>query len=136
MRKLIFGLIAAIAIAGSVTAQTTPDPDIESVISSQLDAFKEDDFARAFTFASPSIQGMFGTPENFGTMVRRGYPMVWRPGTVEFLELRYLDGAFWQKVQIIDQSGRVHLLDYKMAEGADGWRISGVQLLELPGMAV
>ncbi|WP_116599487.1 DUF4864 domain-containing protein [Primorskyibacter marinus] len=136
MRSLIFGLVAAVALAGGVAAQDTPETGIKDVISSQLEAFRQDDFARAFSFASPSIQGMFGSPENFGGMVQNGYPMVWRPGRVDFLELRQIEGSLWQKVQIVDQSGRVHLLDYQMVEGRDGWRIGGVQMLELPGMAV
>ena len=140
MRKLIFGLVAGIALAvgssGGVAAQDSPDAGIKDVISSQLEAFRQDDFARAFTFASPSIQGIFGTPENFGGMVRNGYPMVWRPGKVAFLDLRQEGGALWQKVQIVDQKGQMHLLEYRMVDGKDGWRISGVQLLDLPGLAV
>lgn len=136
MRSLIFGLVAAVALAGGVAAQDTAETGIKDVISSQLEAFRQDDFARAFSFASPSIQGMFGSPENFGGMVQNGYPMVWRPGRVDFLELRQIQGSLWQKVQIVDQNGQVHLLDYQMVEGRDGWRIGGVQMLELPGMAV
>lgn len=136
MRRLFFGLVAAIALAGGVTAQDAPETGIKDVISSQLEAFRQDDFARAFSFASPSIQGMFGSPENFGGMVQNGYPMVWRPGRVDFLDLRQIEGSLWQKVQIVDQNGQVHLLDYQMVEGRDGWRIGGVQMLDLPGMAV
>ena len=61
-------------------SQSSSSPAIESVISKQIEAFRADDFATAFTFASPNIRSMFGTPDNFGVMVRRGYPMVWRPG--------------------------------------------------------
>lgn len=61
---------------------------IRGVIGSQLDAFEADDVDRAFGFASNGIRGMFGTPERFGQMVREGYPMVWRPGEVRYLELR------------------------------------------------
>ena len=67
-------------------------------------------------------------------MVRNGYPMVWRPGEVRYLELRDIDGALWQKVLIRDQSGRLHILDYQMVETGDGWRINGVQLLRPPGV--
>ena len=100
-----------------------------------MDAFKADDFARAFTFASPTIQGMFGTPENFGVMVRRGYPMVWRPGEVRFGELRDVNGALWQKVIIRDQAGATHVLDYRMVQQNGRWLISGVQILPQPEVA-
>ncbi|MCV6592833.1 MAG: DUF4864 domain-containing protein [Silicimonas sp.] len=112
-----------------------PKPGIEATIDAQIGAFLEDDFARAFTFASPGIQGMFGSAERFGQMVRQGYPMVWRPGEVEFLELRNFRGALWQRVQIRDQAGRVHVLDYQMIETGEGWRINGVQLLPEPDVS-
>lgn len=123
--------------AGLASAEETlaPEPGIEATIDGQIDAFLEDDFARAFTFASPNIQGMFGSSERFGQMVRQGYPMVWRPGDVQFLELREVAGNLWQRVLIRDQAGGMHMLDYQMIETDDGWRINGVQLLQAPDVS-
>lgn len=115
-------------------AQTGDDPAIRSTIQSQFDAFLKDDVSTAFTFASPAIKGMFGTPERFGQMVRNGYPMVWRPGQVRYLELRNVAGNLWQRVMVTDQAGRVHLLDYQMIQTPDGWQINGVQLLPASGV--
>ena len=61
------------------------------------------DVATAFAIASPSIQRMFGTPENFGNMVRGTYPMVWRPAEVTFLDQRQEGIVIWQRVRIVDQ---------------------------------
>lgn len=108
------------------------EPGIETTIQSQIDAFLADDFATAFTFASPNIKMLFGNSDRFGQMVRNGYPMVWRPGEVRFLELRDINGALWQKVMIRDQAGEFHVLDYQMIQGAEGWRINGVQILRRP----
>lgn len=113
-----------------------PEPGIEATIGAQIEAFKVDDFAEAFNYASPNIQGMFGSHERFGQMVQKGYPMVWRPGEVQFLELRDVAGNLWQRVQIFDQSGGRHLLDYQMIQTPDGWRINGVQLLPPPDVNV
>lgn len=124
LSPLVFA--AALALAAPATAQ---DADIEATIRSQFEAFRADDFATAFTFASPTIKGLFGTPENFGAMVRQGYPMVYRPGTVRMLERREVAGAQVQRVLVTDQSGRTHVLDYQMIETPDGWQINGVQLL-------
>lgn len=134
MRALVFWVITLVSLPFAAAAQEVvqAEPGIEATIRSQVDAFLADDFARAFTFASPSIQGLFGTPEKFGRMVRNGYPMVWRPSDVQFLELRELRGALWQRVMMRDAAGRVHLLDYQMVRGEDGWRINGVQLLPAP----
>ena len=109
-----------------------PEPGIETTIQGQIDAFLADDFATAFTFASPNIKMLFGNSERFGQMVQNGYPMVWRPGEVRFLELRDINGALWQKVMIRDRAGEFHILDYQMIQGADGWRINGVQILRRP----
>jgi hypothetical protein len=63
-------------------------------------------------------------------MVTQGYPMVWRPGDVRYLELREEGGSHWQKVMITDQAGRVHILQYRMIDTPEGWRINGVQILD------
>ncbi|MGY3437635.1 MULTISPECIES: DUF4864 domain-containing protein [unclassified Marinovum] len=112
------------------------NPDIEAVIGNQLDAFEANDVARAFTFASPTIKGIFGTAENFGVMVQRGYPMVMAPGAVTYLDLADIGGDLWQRVEIIDQAGKRHYLGYKMEAGDGGWTIGGVQFLPAPDVAV
>jgi Domain of unknown function (DUF4864) len=133
MRIGLYGLLTAVFLVLPVAAQEEP---IQQTIQSQLDAFKVDDFARAFTFASPTIKGIFGTPENFGAMVSQGYPMVSRPSAVTMLELREVAGNLWQRVMITDQGGRTHLLDYQMIETAEGWQINAVQLLPAPDIGV
>ena len=122
----------AMAVAAHAADPLPPEPGIENTIQSQIDAFLADDFDTAFNFASPTIQGIFGSSVRFGSMVRNGYPMVWRPDELRFLELRSISGEIWQKILIRDQSGNVHLLDYQMIQTSDGWRINGVQLLRAP----
>lgn len=126
MRRLFLAVSLSAVLATGAFAQST---EIEANIAAQIQAFKADDFDTAFTFASPNIQRLFRNPENFGAMVRNGYPMVWRPSDFRFLELREIAGALWQKVMIVDGDGRVHILDYQMVQRDDGWKINGVQLL-------
>lgn len=139
MRSIIhyFAISLMICWVGLAQADETlpPEPDIEATIGAQIDAFLEDDFAKAFTFASPDIQGMFGSSERFGQMVRNGYPMVWRPDDVRYLELRDVAGNLWQRVQILDKFGKIHALDYQMVQTSEGWRINGVQLVMAPGVS-
>jgi hypothetical protein len=130
MRLGLYGLLAGL-LALPALAQEAP---IQNTIQSQLDAFKAEDFARAFTYASPTIKGIFGSPENFGAMVVQGYPMVAQPSAVQMLELREVAGNLWQRVMITDMQGRTHLLDYQMVETAEGWQINGVQLLPEAGV--
>ncbi len=133
LAALLIATVLALPLAPPASAQEAP---IQETIQNQIDAFRADDFATAFSFASPTIKGIFGSPENFGAMVTQGYPMVHRPAEVEMLELREVAGNLWQRVRIIDQVGRGHLLDYMMIETPEGWQINAVQLLPAPDIGV
>lgn len=122
---LLFSLWASVSVA--------QERDIQAVITQQIEAFQVDDFAQAFTYASPNIQGFFGTSERFGQMVMSGYPMVHRPDAVRYLELREIAGNLWQRVMITDPAGVIHMLDYQMKMIDGMWRINGVQILPAPG---
>ena len=126
------GMVLTALLSFGAAAQST---EIEGTINSQFEAFKADDFEGAFGYATPTLQMLFRSPENFKRMVTTGYPMVWRPAEVRYLELRERGGGLWQKVQIMDGKGFVHLLDYKMEETDLGWRIGGVVVLEAPGVS-
>jgi hypothetical protein len=133
MRNGLYAVLFTVCLAVPATAQEAP---IRDTIQRQIDAFQADDFARAFTFASPTIKGMFGTPENFGAMVKQGYPMVYRPAEVQMMDLRDVAGNLWQRVRITDQAGAGWYLDYMMVETAEGWQINAVQLLPAPDIGV
>ena len=131
MKQVILAAAFAIFASGPASAEGHGSA-ITSVIQSQIDASLADDFATAFTFASPNIKSIFQTPERFGLMVRQGYPMVWRPADVRYLELEDQNGMLWQKVMITDQAGAIHVLGYQMIEADGGWQINGVQVLRAP----
>jgi hypothetical protein len=140
MKQLMVAMLIMLAVMGrpgaAQEATAEAQAAIASVISGQIDAFRADDFTAAFEFASPTIRNAFRTAENFGAMVRGGYPMVWRPDEVRFLEARMINGALWQKVMIRDQAGAVHLLDYQMVQSpGGGWLINAVQVLQAPDLA-
>lgn len=131
MRYLI-GLLFATFVSTAAVAQ---DQSVEDVIGDQLQAFNDRDVQDAWQYASPMIQGMFQTPENFGNMVRNGYPMVWTNREVEFLDLGEVNGVLTQRVLIRDGEGVAYILEYAMIETPDGWRINGVQVLPAPDVA-
>lgn len=131
MRFGLYALFTAVCLAMPASAQEAP---IQSTIQSQLDAFGADDFVTAFSYASPTIKGIFVNPENFGTMVQQGFPMVLRHDEVRMLELREVAGSLYQRVLITDAAGRSHVLDYQMIETPEGWQINGVQLLPEAGI--
>ena len=129
MRRLLSMAILAVGL-GQAAPAGDPASAIRQVISDQIAAFEADDFATAFTFASPGIRAMFGTPGRFGAMVREGYPMVWRPGEVRFTDLAERGGRILQRVLVTDTAGALYVLEYEMVEGEQGWRIDGVRVLE------
>jgi hypothetical protein len=134
---LLLAALLALATLHPASAQDTQSSAaIESVIAGQLDAFNARDVTRAFDYASPMIQGMFGNPANFGLMVENGYPMVWTNDGAQFLDLRDIDGRLWQQVLVTDAQGVRHLLDYTMIQTEDGWKINGVVLIPQPDVGV
>ena len=131
---LLLCLTAAPALAASDgnSGEHAAHQAIEKTISGQLDAFARNDAKTAFSFAAPSIQRQFGDPDRFMTMVMRGYPMVYRPSSVEFLDASPNgEGAVMQQVRISDAGGRVWIAYYNMRMINPGeWRIAGVRMRE------
>ena len=129
MRQTLLALSLSLSLGTAAYAQDNP---IATTITDQIAAFQADDFDTAFSYASPNIKRLFGSPQRFGQMVRDGYPMVHRPAEVTLLDQRDMGGQVVQRVMIRDQSGRLHMLAYQMVETDDGWQINGVQLLRAP----
>lgn len=120
------------ASAGEQAKQTA----IIAVIQSQLDAFQRDDGAAAFSYAAPGIKAQFGTPANFMAMVRSGYMPVYRPQSVEFLDLVMYRGQPAQRVLFVGPDGEPVVATYPMEQQADGtWRIAGCILERVPSEA-
>lgn len=129
MRYLFMCLMAMMCFSGPLRAD---DAAMRSVISSQIDAFRSGDLGRAFGFASTTIKERFGSPESFGVMVREGYPMVWSPAEVTFLDSEVISGRLWQRVLMRDAQGRLHLVEYQMIDTPDGWKINAVSVQQAP----
>jgi len=137
MRTIILALAMGLSAAwASAQEVLSPNPDIEATISGQFEAFEAEDVDGAWQYASPNIQRLFGTADNFGRMVQQGYPMVWDPGSVSFIDLQQLGAIIVQRVEVIDQAGTAHYLGYQMIQTEAGWRINGVQVLRAPAIGV
>ena len=127
----LLGTMLALALPGQAQTQVSPADQtaIREVIGGQVEAFRRDDGAAAFGYASPSIQGIFGTAETFMDMVRQGYRPVYRPQVFEFREIVTLQGMVTQKVHVIGPDGRPVTAFYPMTQQPDGsWRIEGCYL--------
>jgi Domain of unknown function (DUF4864) len=72
---------------GQAASPAIPAADaqaVRKVIEAQLDAFRRDDAAKAFSYTAPAIREMFGTPESSMAMVKSSYAVVYRPCNVVF----------------------------------------------------
>jgi Domain of unknown function (DUF4864) len=128
LAALVLALAPLAAPAQSITAKDAAA--VRTVIEAQIDAFRKDDAARAFSYATAGIRMTFGTPENFMEMVRSEYAVVYRPRSVAFEEpVRFGDDDIVQPVRLTDADGRAWVALYPMQRGPDGvWRTNGCQL--------
>jgi hypothetical protein len=109
---------------------------IEKTIRDQLDAFVREDADRAFGFAAPDIQRMFGSSDNFMQMVREHYEPVYRATGVQFERLAQVDGQWVQTVRLTDDEGKVWRAFFTMRRQVDrGWKVGGCQLVETSALS-
>lgn len=139
-RKMIlaaFGILALFAAHLPLSAQGVTDAEateFQRIITSQLNAFNADDGAAAYAFAAPSIRRLFPSPEIFLSMVKRGYPPVYRQRSYSFGRIgNEMGGRPTQHVTIIDANGKAWTALYAMERQPDGaWKISACSLVEAP----
>jgi len=124
----VCALWATLLVAPSAQASEVPRGDakaVRQVIEAQLAAFAEDDAEKAFSFAAPSIRESFGTAEKFMAMVRRGYPVVYRPTSVRFLDPVLHGDTLMQRVRMTDDLGAAWMVVYSLERQDDrSWRIT------------
>jgi hypothetical protein len=132
-------LVAVLLSAAALSARAEPVSAadaraVRAVVEAQLQAFAADDAKRAFSYAAPSIREMFGTPERFVAMVRAGYPVVYRPASVTFLQPLWIQGRMVQGVRLTDAEGGQWLATYGLERQPDrSWRISGCDVQPASG---
>tara|TARA_B100000963_G_scaffold357604_1_gene380219 strand:+ start:770 stop:1201 length:432 start_codon:yes stop_codon:yes gene_type:complete len=118
-----------LSLLGSVTIAddgVTAMQEVRNTISSQIDAFRQNDIKKAYTFAAPNIQAQFPSPEVFGLMVRNGYPVIWRPKSFKFTKFKDLGNSCIQRVLFQSFDGSLESYDYILEKSDGNWRIAGV----------
>jgi hypothetical protein len=129
-----FGFIPASAAAKMSAADTRA---VQRVVRAQLDAFAADNAELAFSLAAPSIKEMFGSADNFLEMVRTGYPVVYRPASVTFLQPEPDAKEVVQPVHLTDGQGHAWLAVYRVQRQKDKtWRIAGCVVVAESGQSV
>ena len=122
---LLFALVF-IFIGNSFAITIDEENEIKSIVNQQLEAFKNDDFEKAYSFASPTIKKMFSSPEVFRKMVIGGYQAVYRPQSIKIGSVEIIKGVATLKVYLVDPNGEFVTANYLMEKQEDGeWLIGG-----------
>lgn len=139
-RRLLAAAGAAIALllaAAPVHANALAAADeksVRTVVESQLAAFAKDDADKAFSFAAPNVRQAVGSAAGFMAMVRRDYPVVYRPASVAFLRPDGKDGQAIQRVHMTDAAGEAWMAVYSLERQKNkAWRITGCVVVENRG---
>ncbi len=135
--KRLFLFLAITFAAVPALAQDNPSANeaYKAIITHQLKAISQDDAATAYSEAAPNVQKIFPSPDIFMSMVRGGYPAVYRNKQFSFGEAGIdPSGRPFQKVEILGMDGVRYEGIYFMERQPDGsWKISGVVMAQVEG---
>ncbi|HCJ62326.1 MAG TPA: DUF4864 domain-containing protein [Alphaproteobacteria bacterium] len=134
--RFVFSICMLIMLGQSEVRADERSSAIQEVITNQISAFLSDDVDKAYGFASSNIKKVFPSPQSFGRMVQNGYPMIWRPESFEFLELREGAEDLFQGILITDSEDAKHIIIYQMAKEQGAWKIDGVRVRSLPAKSI
>ena len=126
-------LLALLLIAPLSSRARAEDPEAtgRAIISQQIQAFLDDDAAKAYSFASPAIQNKFQNKDLFFTMVKKSYSPVYRPGNYAFGRSKIAGDYLLQEVIISMPDGSDKTAVYQLQKQDDQtYRINGVQILD------
>ena len=100
---LVFFVLLACLLPVQAEQLTALDQkNIRSVVEGQMAAFANDDANKAISYAAPNVRQAVGSAARFMSMVRRDYPMVYRPASSTFLQPESLSGEVLQRVHLTD----------------------------------
>lgn len=120
--------ISASLPAGAQVSQRDREA-FKEIISSQIQAFEDDDAERAFSYAVPALRERFGSPERFMKIIRENYPPVFLPRRYVFGDVSNELDRPTQQVRLEGPHGRSWIALYAFERYPHaGWKIAGVTL--------
>ena len=109
--------------------------ELTATIEGQLAAFRANDYAKAFTFASTDIQGMFA-PADFEKMVKTAYPVIAHSVSTEYGIMFDTGEQAVVNVHIKDADKKDVEYQYLLKKEAGSWKINGVSEVKAEGLSV
>lgn len=135
----LLGLCAGLVLALPASAEPSAADQqaFRSIITSQLQAFRADDGAAAYSYAAPAIRNLYPTVDSFMNMVRRGFPPIYRPQSTTFGVSFESPTGPKQRMLVTGPDGRNWIAEYTLQRQPDGtWKINGCKLLEDDGATI
>ena len=120
-------LILSFLIQNGAYAITASDEEeIISVVNAQLQAFQDDDFEKAYSYASPTIKTIFSDYKKFRDLVVGQYQAVYRPESINIGSVSTEGGVPFLEVYLVDPDGIFVTAIYSMQQQENGsWLING-----------
>ncbi len=132
---LCFALLAFAVPTVPACAADASAAEVQTIITGQIEAFRHDDGAKAYSFASRDIQMMFPNPDMFMNMVRSGYAAVYHPQQFQFGPFSTNGDRLQQIVEITAADGTAWTAEYSLSRAPDGTlKITGCRLSKRPGV--
>ncbi|WP_055045331.1 DUF4864 domain-containing protein [Devosia sp. A16] len=136
-------LMALTLLGGAVVAEEPASPSgvaepWQSVIDSQIAAFRAKDAPGAFQWASAAFHTGFPSAEAFfDAIVGSGYAPIMESRSHSFGRFEKLgDKTVVQEVKLLGNDQGLYEAIYMLAEEANGWRAQGVQLARHAGVGI
>ncbi len=128
----LFFVLQAFSLPVLAEAFSSADEkSVHAVVDAQLAALAKDDAKKAFSYAAPNVRKSVGSATGFIALVRKEYPMVYRPASVVFLRTEGKDDEAFQRVQILDADGNSWLAVYSLQRQKNkSWLITGCVVVE------
>jgi hypothetical protein len=132
MRRLLLFLTAlssSLAFGADAAPSTAEMKDkLHAVIRQQLEAFRQNDYEKAYVFATDGIRSQFPLSA-FEKMVRTGYPLIAHSTEVVF-GIALDDGERAVVSVRITAGSESALYQYLLERNGDEWRIAGVEKVD------
>ena len=106
--------------------------ELTQVIESQLSAFRNDDYSKAYKYAASALTAQMSLPA-FERMVKAGYPIIARSRSAAFGVIFDNGEQAVVNVGIMGASGQIHHFKYLMEREHAGWKIRGVTEVRFEG---
>jgi len=128
---LIALAISSLAPVRAADVGASDKSTMQAIVSEQIAAFARNDATAAYAFASPSLHGVFATPDAFMAMVKNGYGAIYRPHSVVFGGVAMGDEGPVQTVYVTGADGESFVALYTFQKQPDGsWKINSVRVVK------